>query len=100
VRRGTPDAPPGTPSYNVVLTRRHLLLAPRAREHFVLRATGERLPVNALGFAGLLLVKSPPELEAVRAEGPVHVLRGVGYASVHEEQVKGGLHERDEVGEQ
>ena len=89
--RQTPDHPPGTPSYNIILTLNHLILVPRARESHTLQATGERLPVNALGFAGMLLVKSQLELQAVQKEGPVKILCGVGCASVHDAQVAGGL---------
>jgi len=84
------DYPAGPPSYNVVLTLGHMYVFPRLREAYVLAASREPLGVNALGFAGLLLVKSSDELEAVRAEGPGSVLRGVGCESVHEMQVSGG----------
>lgn len=59
-------------------------------------AKGERLSVNALGYAGMLLVKSGEEGEKVRREGVGRVLRGVGCESVHEEQVRGST-EMDEV---
>ena len=64
---------------------------PRLRETHLLAVTREPLGVNALGFAGLLLVKSPAELEAVTAEGPGNVLRSVACGSVHEMQVVDGL---------
>ena len=88
--RHAADYPAGPPSYNVVLTLGHMYVFPRLREAHVLAASREPLGVNALGFAGLLLVKSPAELEAVRAEGPSNVLKGVGCESVHEMQVVGG----------
>ena len=89
--RNTADYPVGPPSYNVVLTLGHMYVFPRLRETHQLAVTREPLGVNALGFAGLLLVKSPAELEAVRAEGPGNVLRGVACESVHEMQVVDGL---------
>lgn len=89
--RHTADYPVGPPSYNVVLTLEHMYVFPRLRETHLLAVTGEPLGVNALGFAGLLLVKSPAELEAVKAEGPGKVLRGVACESVHEMQVADGL---------
>ena len=52
--------------------------------------SGEPLSVNALGFAGFLLVKSAAEMQAVVAEGPTNVLKAVACASVHELQVGGG----------
>ena len=88
--RASPDHPLGTPSYNVVLTKRHLILVPRSKENAVLSNTGEELSVNALGFAGMLLVKCEEEMQAVIEEGPAKILAGVGCKSVHEEQVKGG----------
>lgn len=62
-------------------------LIPRAQEKHILKESGDELSVNALGFAGLLLVKSDQELEAVKAEGIGHILRGVALESVHEEQL-------------
>jgi len=104
--RHAADYPAGVPSYNVLLTLGHMYVFPRVREAHVLAAglasvSGElgelgegeprRVPVNALGFAGLLLVKSPAELDAVRRVGPANVLRGVACESVHELQVVGDL---------
>jgi len=77
-------------SYNVVLTLGHLYVFPRRRESHRLAVSGEALSVNALGFAGFLLVKSAAELSAVTAEGPTNVLRAVACASVHDLQVRGG----------
>ena len=77
-------------SYNVVLTLEHLFVFPRRRESHRLAVSGEMLSVNALGFAGFLLVKSEEELRAVTAEGPTNVLKAVACASVHDLQVGGG----------
>jgi ATP adenylyltransferase len=96
--RHAADYPAGPPSYNVVLTLRHMYVFPRVREAHVLAASREPLGVNALGFAGLLLVKSQAELEAVGAEGPGNVLRGVACESVHEMQVMGGPELDGDVG--
>lgn len=54
-----------------------------------MQETGDELSVNALGYAGMLLVKSDIELAAVRKEGVGKILRDVGLASVHDLQVKG-----------
>ena len=64
------DYPRGAPSYNVLLRPGHLYVFPRRHDAHVLAVSGERLGVNALGFAGFLFVKSPAELEAVVAGGP------------------------------
>jgi len=85
IRRQT-DYPPGKPSFNVLLTLEHLHLIPRAKEAHRLGVTGEELPVNALGFAGMLLVKSEVELEAVKSEGVGKILRAVACEEVEEIQ--------------
>jgi len=48
----------------------------------VAAVSGVRLDVNALGFAGFLLVKSPAELEAVWPRALPNVLKGVACESV------------------
>ncbi|KAJ7593980.1 ATP adenylyltransferase-domain-containing protein [Mycena floridula] len=90
------EYPAAKPSYNVVITLEHMHLIPRRQECHVLSASGEKLSVNALGFAGMLLVKSEAELEAVTKEGLVNILRGVGLKSVHDLQVQGTSLEAEE----
>ncbi|EMD37578.1 hypothetical protein CERSUDRAFT_114219 [Gelatoporia subvermispora B] len=85
--RHDPQYPAGSPSYNVILTLEHIHVIPRRREMYVLQETGEDLSVNALGFAGLLLVKSERELEAVQKESVKNILKGVSLESVHDIQV-------------
>ncbi|CDO72749.1 hypothetical protein BN946_scf184994.g1 [Trametes cinnabarina] len=85
--RHDPTYPQGSPSYNVILTLEHIHVVPRRRETHTLARTGEALSVNALGFAGMLLVKSEAELGAVKEEGVGAILRGVGLESVHELQM-------------
>jgi sulfate adenylyltransferase (ADP) / ATP adenylyltransferase len=65
---GTKQAGP----YNLLMTREWMLLVPRSRE-----CSGS-ISVNALGFAGALLVKNREEMEHVRERGPMEVLRTVG----------------------
>ncbi|KAH7108402.1 hypothetical protein BKA62DRAFT_20765 [Auriculariales sp. MPI-PUGE-AT-0066] len=72
----------GAPSYNVLLTLEHLHIIPRFQEKHQLEQTGEHLPVNSLGFAGALLVKSGEELDAVKVEGVAKILTGVGMLPV------------------
>jgi ATP adenylyltransferase len=57
--------------YNLLVTRRWMLLVPRSREHF------GAISVNALGFAGSLFVRNEDEMAALRAAGPMSVLRAV-----------------------
>lgn len=71
-----------------------MYIIPRRREEHVLSETGDALSVNALGFAGMLLVKSERELDAVKKESVVAILKDVGLASAHEEQIS-DAHESD-----
>ncbi|HXH02280.1 MAG TPA: phosphorylase [Candidatus Competibacteraceae bacterium] len=57
--------------YNLLVTRRWLLLVPRLRE----KAQG--ISINALGFAGSLFVRDAAELARVQAAGPMRLLRDV-----------------------
>ncbi|KAF8599470.1 HIT-like protein [Ceratobasidium sp. AG-I] len=54
--------------------------------------TPQKLSVNSLGFAGMLLAKSDPELRAIRARGVVRLLTQVGVPRVEvEEESEGTL---------
>jgi ATP adenylyltransferase len=55
--------------YNLIATREWLLLVPRSREFF------GSISINALGFAGALLVWNEEQLRALRAAGPLTALR-------------------------
>jgi len=57
--------------YNLLATRRWMLLVPRSAEH----ANG--ISLNALGFAGSLFVRDAAQLETVRRIGPMALLRAV-----------------------
>ncbi len=57
--------------YNLLVTREWMLVVPRVRESW------EGIEVNALGFAGALLVRNAAQLERVREVGPMHLLRAV-----------------------
>jgi ATP adenylyltransferase len=61
---------PGTP-YNLLATRDWMLVVPRTQECF------ESTSLNALAFAGSLLVKNREQLERVRTVGPLAMLRAV-----------------------
>lgn len=63
-----PDAPG---PYNLLLTRRYLLLVPRLHDRY------EAIAVNALGFAGSFFVPTPAALDVISRAGPVAVLRHV-----------------------
>jgi len=57
--------------YNLLVTRRWLLLVPRSEESF------EGISINALGFAGALLVKDTTQLAVLKRHGPMTALRHV-----------------------
>ena len=59
--------------YNLLLTRRWMLLVPRSQE-FVVGAS-----VNALGFAGALLVRDEEQKRRLLEIGPLESLARVGY---------------------
>ncbi|MGD8441136.1 MAG: hypothetical protein PVG53_11405, partial [Holophagae bacterium] len=61
----------GTNPYNMLVTRRWMLLVPRCREFW------SRVSINALGFAGSLLVRDRSELDTLSAVGPLTALRSV-----------------------
>lgn len=58
--------------YNLLVTRQWMLLIPRSRERFA------TISVNALGFAGTLLVRNHQEMQILEAFGPLTILRRVG----------------------
>jgi ATP adenylyltransferase len=57
--------------YNLLATRRLLWLVPRSHPEW------QGIPVNALGYAGALLVPDAPALARLRAAGPLACLRAV-----------------------
>jgi sulfate adenylyltransferase (ADP) / ATP adenylyltransferase len=60
-----------TAPYNLLATRRWMLVVPRGRERY------ESISINALGFAGSLFVRHEAEVELVRRVGPMAVLGAV-----------------------
>lgn len=76
-------------SYNFILTLEHMHVIPRKRETHTLNVTHDKLSINAMGFAGSLLVKSEREFEAVVKEGVGKILSDVGCKSIHDQQCEG-----------
>jgi ATP adenylyltransferase len=62
----------GSAPYNLLATRRWMLLVPRSRESHAF------IEVNALAFAGAFLVRGVGQLATLRELGPLGVLREVG----------------------
>jgi len=60
-----------TAPYNLLVTRKWMLLVPRSQECF------EGISINALGFAGAFLVKDTEQLATLRQFGPMAVLQRV-----------------------
>ena len=61
----------GDRPYNLLLTRRWMMIVPRTLDRF------ERISINALGFAGSLLVRDAQRLDLIKTLGPGAILRGV-----------------------
>ncbi|MEH1782908.1 MAG: phosphorylase [Nostoc sp.] len=58
-------------AYNLLVTREWMLIVPRSQEHF------QSISVNSLGFAGALLVRNAAEMEILKAQGPMTILKNV-----------------------
>ncbi|WP_008309511.1 ATP adenylyltransferase family protein [Leptolyngbya sp. PCC 6406] len=63
-----PDRP-----YNLLVTRRWMLAVPRTQDRY------DTISVNALGYAGSLLVRNAEELKRLKAIGPLGLLTAVGH---------------------
>ena len=61
-------------SYNLLVTRRWMLLVPRIRECF------QAISFNSLAFAGALLVQDPAQMDQLRTAGPFAALEWVAAA--------------------
>lgn len=60
-----------TAPYNLLVTRRWMLVVPRSQKCF------EGISINALGFAGAFLVKDRQQLDTLRKFGPMTALQHV-----------------------
>ncbi|MHC5596326.1 MAG: ATP adenylyltransferase family protein [Nostoc sp.] len=58
-------------AYNLLATREWMLIVPRLQERF------QSISVNSLGFAGALLVRNAAEMEILKAQGPMTILKNV-----------------------
>ncbi len=59
-------------AYNMLMTRNWMLIVPRSQAGFA------GISVNALGFAGHLLARNQEQVETIRQNGPLGLLRHVG----------------------
>lgn len=58
-------------AYNLLATREWMLIVPRSQEHF------QSISINSLGFAGALLVRNESEMQLLKNQGPMTILRNV-----------------------
>ncbi len=64
-------APPTLSPYNLLMTRQWMMLVPRAKE------SCDSISVNALGFAGALLVRDEHQMQWLKNYGPMAILTHV-----------------------
>ncbi|ELR98493.1 DUF4922 domain-containing protein [Gloeocapsa sp. PCC 73106] len=62
--------------YNLLMTREWMLIVPRSQ------ASYQDIAVNSLGFAGAMLVRNQQQLELVKADQPLNILKEVGIKDV------------------
>ncbi|ORX55967.1 ATP adenylyltransferase [Piromyces finnis] len=65
---------PSNSSYNFICTTKWMLIVPRSKETY-----NERISVNSLGFAGMVLVKSMEDSELIKKDGIETILNSLGY---------------------
>ncbi|MBD2516828.1 phosphorylase [Nostoc sp. FACHB-973] len=58
-------------AYNLLMTREWMLIVPRSQEHF------HSISVNSLGFAGALLVRNAEEMQLLKDQTPMTILKSV-----------------------
>lgn len=68
------DLDPSRDPYNLLVTRQWMLLVPRSRGQV------DGIPLNALGYAGALMVRSAEQRAELLARGPWWPLRAAGQA--------------------
>ena len=70
-RKEVPSGPQMAP-YNLLATRHWMMIVPRSQEFY------QGISINALGFAGGLLARTPEEQTQIQDIGPFEFLRHVG----------------------
>ncbi|KAF9537147.1 bifunctional AP-4-A phosphorylase/ADP sulfurylase [Mortierella hygrophila] len=66
-------------AYNWILTREFMMLVPRRLESTKPTKDGIALNINSLGFAGMVLAKTPEELEHVKKTGVIELIAETGF---------------------
>jgi len=65
---------PSGSSYNFICTLKWMLVVPRSKETY-----NERVSVNSLGYAGMILVKSKEDIDLIKEVGAESILNSLGY---------------------
>ncbi len=68
------------PPYNLIVTRRWLLVVPRRFDAW--QGGGGRLPLNAMSFAGVILARERSQQAALRAAGLMKLLAAITYPRI------------------
>lgn len=68
-------------SYNFLMTETYIHVVPRTAESYV-APNGNKISINSLGFAGMVLVKKPEDLETIKRVGVLNVLKDLGFRPV------------------
>lgn len=68
-------------SYNVIMTENYLQVVPRTAESYI-ASNGNKISVNSLGFAGMVLVKRQEDLDILKRIGVLNILKDLGYRPV------------------
>jgi ATP adenylyltransferase len=63
-------------AYNVIFTRKWMMVVPRSDGYYK-----GKLGINSAGYTGLLLAKNEELKELIKEDGPLNVLREVGFAN-------------------
>ncbi len=63
-------------AYNLLATREWMMIIPRSHEHF------DSISVNSLGFAGALLVRNEAQMQLIKNQGPMTILKNVAFPVV------------------
>ncbi|NEP44646.1 MAG: phosphorylase, partial [Okeania sp. SIO2H7] len=72
-------------AYNLLATRKWMLLVPRSREAF------ESISINSLGFAGTFFVRNEKQFNLIKERGPITALTHVARSSIRESSVDDSL---------
>ncbi|ORX82838.1 hypothetical protein BCR32DRAFT_292394 [Anaeromyces robustus] len=65
---------PSGSSYNFLCTLDWMLVVPRSKETY-----NERISINSLGFAGMVLVKSNEDIDLIKEVGVENIINSLGY---------------------